>query len=100
MDSDRVFEGEKKRPKGLFYVITFSILNNNKSISEIIERNIVEKRLKRQSPDKFYLKFRYETSLFLSNVLKNLIAFQLKDSVILLFVKLLSYFQLSIALCH
>ena len=41
MDSDRVFEGEKKRPKGLFYVITFSILNNNKSISEIIERNIV-----------------------------------------------------------
>ena len=35
MDSDRVFEGEKKRPKGLFYVITFSILNNNKSISEI-----------------------------------------------------------------
>ena len=28
MDSDRVFEGEKKRPKGLFYVITFSILNN------------------------------------------------------------------------
>lgn len=32
--------------------------------------------------------------------LKNLIAFQLKDSVILLFVKLLSYFQLSIALCH
>ena len=41
MDSYRVFEGEKKRPKGLFYVITFSILNNNKSISEIIERNIV-----------------------------------------------------------
>ena len=61
---------------------------------------MVEKSLKRQSPDKFYLNFRYETSLFLSNVLKNLIAFQLKDSVILLFVKLLSYFQLSIALCH
>lgn len=37
----KLFEGEKKRPKGLFYVITFSILNNNKSISEIIERNIV-----------------------------------------------------------
>jgi len=27
MDSDRVFEGKKKRPKGLFYVITFSIIN-------------------------------------------------------------------------
>lgn len=42
MDSDRVFEGEKKRPKGLFYVNYFYYqINNNKSISEIIKRNIV-----------------------------------------------------------
>ena len=34
MDSDRVFEGEKKRPKGLFYVISLY-----RKVRRIINKN-------------------------------------------------------------